>query len=332
MLHLSPALMSYLEEVAERGSIRRAAERLNVSASAVNRQIIGLEEQLGIAVFERLPRGVRLTDAGRVVLDVVRRYRADAAAALTLIETLRSFRRGRVAVGTLLYMSDNYIPTLIAGLRTEHPDLSFLAHFSNSHDIASRVVDGRLDIGLCWDPPASSAVERHASSKVRVGVACHPTHPIARLDEVRLRDLLDTPLVFPVRGTDLRNILDEINVGVGRSISPAVETNSMSMMRTLALRGAAVAVVTEAVVQKELQEGSLVLRPLSDPGTQMMTLSLFVAADRDLPPAVSLVLKKLVADFPALAAGMLPVEVDQGPPFEGPRAHPGTPPLTAPSA
>jgi DNA-binding transcriptional LysR family regulator len=70
------------EAVARDGAIRRAAERLNLSASAVNRQILRLEEDLGVALFERLPRGMRLSAAGEVLLVSISRQQQELRGAL----------------------------------------------------------------------------------------------------------------------------------------------------------------------------------------------------------------------------------------------------------
>src|SRR5258708_13945765 len=80
MLH--SRMLRYLDEVARCGSIRQAAERLNVASSAINRQILALEAELGTPIFHRLPRRLRLTATGEVVISHVR-------------ETLKEHRRGQ---------------------------------------------------------------------------------------------------------------------------------------------------------------------------------------------------------------------------------------------
>ena len=75
MKHLR--ILSYVDEVARAGSIRKAAEQLNVTASAVNRRIMDLEEELGPALFERRPRGVRLTAAGEVFVNYLRKQNGE---------------------------------------------------------------------------------------------------------------------------------------------------------------------------------------------------------------------------------------------------------------
>lgn len=296
-MQFASTMVRYFAEVARQGSIRRAADRLNVAASAVNRQILNLEAQVGLPLFERLPRGMLITEAGSILLATLRRFEQDSAVAISQMDALRGLQRGHVSFGSLLYLSDDYIPRIIAKLRSMYPGISYSVFFGNSEEIASRVVDSKLDIGICWDPPPSSPVRRKVSKKVPLGVAVPPNHPIAARKELRLRDLFEYPVLFPDKGTDYRAILDRINVGIGRSIAPIIETTSMSMMRRLALAGVGVALVSRAAVISDLRAGKLVLRPLSDPGSQSLTLSLFTRAERELPVAVMTVLNYLAADF-----------------------------------
>ena len=97
-------LVRYFEEVAEQKSIRRAAERLHIAPSAVTRQIAKFEDMLGMPLFERLPRGVRLTSAGEIMLANVRRMRRDFGGALGQIDAHKGMRRGKVRMGILQYM------------------------------------------------------------------------------------------------------------------------------------------------------------------------------------------------------------------------------------
>lgn len=302
-------MMRYFDEVAREGSVRRASARLNVSASAVNRQILMLEEKVGQPLFDRFPRGMRITEAGQIVLDALRRSCQDGEFVESQLDALKGLKRGHAAFGALFFLSESYIPGLIARLRTLYPEVSYSAYFGNSSDITARVLDGRLDIGLCWDPPPSINVQRHAVRKVPLGVAAVPAHPIASSREIRLRELLGYPVIYPTPGTDYRAILDRIDVGPGRAMVPAIQTTSMSMMRRLALAGVGVALVNRAAVINELRAGTLILRPLSDPGSQTLSLSLFSRANRSLPVAVSMMLQQLALDFDDLAGEPAPAEL-----------------------
>ena len=96
MRHLS--FLRYVDEVARAGSIRKAAEQLHVTASAVNRRVMDLEEELGAPLFERRPRGVRLTAAGELFVRYIREQSADVERMKSQIEDLKGLRRGTVRI------------------------------------------------------------------------------------------------------------------------------------------------------------------------------------------------------------------------------------------
>ena len=96
MKHLR--ILQYVDEVARTGSIRKAADQLNVTASAVNRRIMDLEEELGAQLFERRPRGVRLTAAGEVFVHYLREQDGGVERMKSQIEDLKGLRRGTVRI------------------------------------------------------------------------------------------------------------------------------------------------------------------------------------------------------------------------------------------
>ena len=119
-----PRLLTYVDAVARHGSIRKAADALNVASSALNRQILDLETDLGAALFERLPRGVRLTAAGEVFLAYARQAISELKAVESQVEQLRGLVRGQVGIaavesvaGELLPIGDHPIP----GRASERP-------------------------------------------------------------------------------------------------------------------------------------------------------------------------------------------------------------------
>ena len=99
MLHAR--ILTYLDEVARLGSIRKAAARLNVASSAINRQILALETELGAPIFERMPRRLRLTSAGEILIMHVRETLKSSQRAAAQIEALKGLQRGEATIATM---------------------------------------------------------------------------------------------------------------------------------------------------------------------------------------------------------------------------------------
>ena len=119
MKHLR--ILDYVDEVARAGSIRKAAEQLNVTASAVNRRITDLEEELGAPLFERLPRGVRLTAAGELFVHYLRKQHGEVERMKSQIEDLKGLRRGTVRLACSQALALDFLPRAIAEFRKRTP-------------------------------------------------------------------------------------------------------------------------------------------------------------------------------------------------------------------
>src|SRR6187549_915212 len=119
MLH--SRLLRYVDEVARSGSIRKAAERLNIAASAINRQILALEAELGTPIFERLHKRMRLTAAGETIVSHVRNTLREHERMRIRIEELKGLRRGQVTIATMLTLASEVLPQIIASFRDKHP-------------------------------------------------------------------------------------------------------------------------------------------------------------------------------------------------------------------
>ena len=96
MKHLLP--LTYIDAVTKAGSIRKAAETLAITSTALNRRILAMEEELGVPIFERLPRGVRLTTAGEILIHHIREQLTDMERVKSQIADLTGERRGHVSI------------------------------------------------------------------------------------------------------------------------------------------------------------------------------------------------------------------------------------------
>ncbi len=110
-------ILGYVDEVARAGSIRKAAEHLNLTASALNRRVMDIEEELGTLLFERRPRGVRLTSAGELFLGLARRHLSDTERMRSQIEELKGLRRGVVRIAGSQALAHSFLPASLDQFR-----------------------------------------------------------------------------------------------------------------------------------------------------------------------------------------------------------------------
>ena len=157
MLH--SRLLSYLDEVARLGSMRKASARLNVASSAINRQILALEAELGTPLFLRLPRKLMLTTAGEIMIRHVRQTLKDMERVQRRIEELKGLRRGEITLAIMSGLAANMVPRIAVDFRRNSPRVKLtLRLLPTGTDIMAAVATGEADLGLGFDFPRDPAL------------------------------------------------------------------------------------------------------------------------------------------------------------------------------
>ena len=294
MLH--HRLLSYLDEVARSGSIRRAATRLNVASSAINRQILALEEEMGTPLFERLPRGLRLTAAGEVLIRHVRETLKEHDRVLAQVASLKGLTRGEVTIATMASLAAGVLAGVIREFRESHPRIVIKVAVMPVDEIVSKLLSGEVDLALAYRMPPNPRLVHIAEFEHRLGAVMSPEHPLAGRFQIRMADCLDYPLVVADRSMTLRDVLDLL-VPPGASFTPAVETNSIELMKRLAMAPPHVTFVNLSDVGEEIRRGVLAFTPISDASAIIQRASLMQRARSALDGPAHLLAARIQAEF-----------------------------------
>jgi DNA-binding transcriptional LysR family regulator len=258
---LQPRAFRYAEEVARRGSIRRAAESLNIASSAVNRMILELERALGAQLFERLPRGVRLTSAGEFLLLHIRRSNVEFETVRTQIDGLKGVQRGHVTVASV-----------------EAAIQPFLAHTLAQFHLSHRRIAARL-LALATAPYHLHAfVGRY--------------HPLARRHTVRLADCTGYPVAMGDETLGGRQRLEIAFEHASLDFRPVLASNSVALMTETA-KYSDVICFQALPVERRRTIGPLVAIPLADPGVAKVELALIANRRRTLSTAAATLAARL---------------------------------------
>ncbi|MFJ2740543.1 LysR family transcriptional regulator [Streptomyces sp. NPDC087440] len=272
MLH--SRLLHYIDEVARCGSIRAAGARLHVAPSAINRQLLLLEKELGEALFERMPRGMRLTPAGEVLLAHARRTMQDYREAVAAMRDLHALPSGEVVIATMTGLASGIVAAATADFSARYPEVRISIRAMSGHDILRAVLDGEADLGLGFNVPSSMQLEICWQFATRLGAVLAPTHPLAAMESIPLAHCAAHPLVFADRSMVIHGIIADTFVEAGIKIEPAFHTNSIETMKRLAVSGDAIAFLSKFDIAEERQSGTLAFRPVSDRAFSNNILSL----------------------------------------------------------
>jgi DNA-binding transcriptional LysR family regulator len=287
-------LMRYVDEIARTGSIRKAAERLNITPSALNRRIQDLEEELGTPIFERLARGVRLNSAGELFVRHVRTQISDLARVRSQIEDLAGFRRGNVAIACSQALAYHVLPTEIAEYRQRFPLVHFAVQMRDHREALAALANFEVDLALVFQPLPSPEFQTLGVFEQRLVAIMGADHPLATKSELRLRDCANFPLALPDRSYGGRALIDEALARHSVRIEPTIESNSFEFLRTYVRHESAITVQIEIGAprigkDKELGEekDGLVARPIDSRDIRAGQLVLGQLRGRALPVAAA---------------------------------------------
>jgi DNA-binding transcriptional LysR family regulator len=190
--------LRYFVGVAEVQHFGRAAERLHVAQPALSRQIQDLEREIGFLLFERLPRGVRLSAAGTVFLGDARRILQDVDEAKRRAEAIALGKAGTLRIGIATALSwHGMVVNSFREFRRRQPDVELVVHHLLSVHQIDAVVSGRLDAGFAATiEPWHKDLAHRQFAQERLLLAVPKGHPLTKRKRIRLRDLREMPFVW----------------------------------------------------------------------------------------------------------------------------------------
>jgi DNA-binding transcriptional LysR family regulator len=296
-----PRLLTYVDAVARHGSIRKAADALNVASSALNRQILDLESDVGSALFERLPRGVRLTAAGEVFLTYARQALSELKSAESQIEQLRGLVRGQVAIAAVESVAGELLPSAISAFQADHPNVRFNVRIGGPEELVSSLIADQADLILTHYPPPKKHATIIATAEQALCALMVPEHPLACRVELRLRDCLGYPLALADSTLALRVHIEQVLAEASFELDPRLVSNSFETMRAFARMNGGLYFQFRKPGRGPIRSGNMVAVPLVDAPLLQAKLFLATRRTRVLPIAAARFVERLREEFPAAA-------------------------------
>jgi len=290
-MHLHSSALKYLDEVVRCGSIRKAASRLNVASSAINRRILRLEAELGTPLFDRQPRNLRLTAAGEILILHVRRTLQDLERAESEIEDLQGMRRGTVNLVALEGLGTELLSSVLKEFRVRYPRVNFSISITQSGLIHTMVESGDAHIGIAFNTPVTPGIRRVASATFDIGVVMTPDHPLANAKKIRLSDCVQYPVCMADQTISAGPIISAALARISLDLQPAIVCNSTEVIKAMVRDGLGLALKSAVGLEREINSGELVFKPLQERLPQR--LFLLQKVDRNLPIAAIVLLEWL---------------------------------------
>lgn len=253
----------YLYEAVTQGSVRAAADVLDMNPSVVSRQIAKLEEELSLPLIERHGRGVRATEAGQVLVDYFRQQSSYRDDALTKVQELRGLARGHID----LVLGEGFVSDLMAEPMKDfwrrYPGLTVTMHLAGTNEVLRMVAEDTAHIGLVYNPPEMSGIRSRVAIRQPMCAITLPGHPLARLErQPLLRQIGAYPIALMQGSFGTRQVIELAQQMERVRFSPKLITDSISVIKHFVRSDLGVSLLPAFAVAQEIDAGQLVAIPV----------------------------------------------------------------------
>ncbi|MEC5384349.1 LysR family transcriptional regulator [Uliginosibacterium sp. H3] len=276
-------IFSYIDAIARSGSIRKAAESLYITASALDRRLQDLEEDMGAELFERHARGMRPTAAGELFLQHARAQQADFDRLRGDIAQLKGMHRGKVSIAASQALVFSVFPEVIAKFRMANPGISFSVLICDHNSVLRSLREFEADLGLVYNVQPSADITPMLEVEQRLCAVMAADHPLAQAGSLRMRDCLNYPLALPDASLGGRVLLDSFFARSSLAPNVVLESNSFEMLRNFVRGTDAISFQIQVGAALGREQDGVTARAIEDRGLASRALTLAQLKGRHLP-------------------------------------------------
>jgi len=279
--------LRYVDAVARAGSIRKAADVLSITSTALNRRILAVEDELGVPIFERLPRGVRLNSAGEILVHHIRNQLSDMERVKSQIADLSGVRRGHVSIACSQALLPYFLPEQIAIYRKEHQAVTFGVYLRDRAEAEDALADHTADLALVFEPVRMAEFQTIMTVRQLVYGVMAEEHPLAGREVLRLRECLQYPIALPTRSYGVRHLMESALVDSPITLEPVIESDNFEFLRRQALAGGVITFQIPIGLPTERRVDGMVTRPIDPRDVPGGLIYVGQLRGRTLPVAVA---------------------------------------------
>lgn len=256
-LNVSLRRLRVFEAVARRSSYTRAAEELHLSQPAVSMQVRQLEDQVGLPLFERIGKGIGLTEAGREIYHYSRSINRALAEMEDVVQSLKGVSRGRLSVAVASTIN-YFAPRLLAEFHRRYPGIHLTLDVTNRERIVRQLESNQVDMVLMGTPPGDVDVAAEPFMANPLVVIAPPDHPLADARDIPLERLASEVFVMREPGSGTRQSLERFLAESGTLIRHGMQMTRNEAIKQSVRSGLGLSVVSAHTIELELETGRLV--------------------------------------------------------------------------
>jgi DNA-binding transcriptional LysR family regulator len=249
--------LEILQAIAETGSFTACGRKLHVSQSAISRQILLLEEELGEPLFLRVGRQVRMTAAAENLVQLGQRVFQDVRETVGAITDRTRALRGTLRLAGGMTVCLYVFPPLLKYLRRVHPALDVRLTVATASQSVAAIRSGRVDAGLLTLPVEESDLVAMPVLREELLVITTPAHPLARRKRIAARDLDGLPFVLFETGSATRLVIDRFFLTEQIAPNVVMDTENVEIIKAMVKTGLGIGIVPYQSVAREVRAGQL---------------------------------------------------------------------------
>jgi DNA-binding transcriptional LysR family regulator len=295
MVFMASSKLRYFYEAVMAGSMRAAGDKIGVAVSSISRQISQLEAEYGMPLIEKGRRSIKLTEAGELVLNYYREGLSHRESFDSRLQDLRGMRSGNVCLAAGEGFVSATFSRILGRFLTKNAGITLSVKIASTLEVARMVTEDEAHLGLTFHTAVTPKLRLRTSVPQPVKVIVHPSHPLAGLASVNLRDLTPYAMCLPDQNFRIRQIFEMAEAEEGIHLQSVVTTNSLALMKDMVGLGGFVTLLPEIVAVTELLEKKLVAVPVTNPALERTSINLVSRMGRQLPIAASRLMAVLEA-------------------------------------
>jgi DNA-binding transcriptional LysR family regulator len=282
--------LEIIRAIADTGSFTAAGEKLRVSQSAISRQILLLEEELGEAVFHRIGRRIRITPAGESLLQLSHRVFQDVQDTVSAISETQESLRGTMRLVGGMTVCLYVFPALLAEMRRTHPNLDLKITVGSADRSIAMLRSGAGDLGLVTLPVEATDLVSVPVLQEELLLTTYPAHPLAEKRQIVPADLNKQPFILFETGSVTRRLVDEFFTRERIEPDIIMETENVEIIKAMVRYGLGISIVPWQAAAADVEGKALFCSRIADHTLRRQTGWLYPKMSR-LPRPVSEVMR-----------------------------------------
>lgn len=288
-----------LLQIIETGSVRGAADVLELDPSVVSRAVAKLEQDTGLALLERRGRGVVATDAGRLLALFARRQQDLNDTFLAEVNNLKNSQRGHVELAFGEGFIDLVLEPVLQGFLHKHPDVTYNIRVAGTEETVHCILEDLAHIAFVFQPPNDVRLRSHYSRLAPIRVHVHKDHPLARKRKpLTLADLAPHQGASLTESFGVRKHIEAAEIEEHITLNHMLTTNSFKVLWEFAAMGLGYIMTPRSVALKGAQFADLVSLPLANPILNNSRIHIITRTGRPLSPVADRMLRHVMKAFP----------------------------------